>query len=1106
MTAGWDWRTFEEARKHARGLGLKSAREWEDWRKRGDRPADIPATPNDVYKGKGWAGWGDWLGTGNTREGEYRSFEQARELVRGRGLKNVREWEEWCKRGDRPADIPSNPQRRYKNKGWAGWGDWLGTGTFSSRHRKLLPFEEARECARGLKLRNQGEWREWVKTGEKPADIPANPDSAYKDEGWVGWGDWLGTGRKPPGDEWRPFEEARKFARGWGLDNSKEWRELVKTGEKPADIPANPDSVYKAEWRGWADWLGYAPGNWTRAPLLALLEDLRPRLPYLAERELYAILAQGGAMPALVRRFGADSPLRVLEDLRENEGRGVEAAVVAAAEEEPEPEDESAADEVVSGDVAEVAGDAARDLPAPEAFDQDALPEIATGEGLRAVDDLAGIPGGLDHETAEYLVGNRVAALWDMLVNERGEEISRALEGEGGHYFRLIRERFESERREVENLPVPAGWSFGANGSGVLPPNAMQKRTAYAVLTKKRVGNWSGPGAGKTNAAILAARVAGCRNVLVVAANSTLAGWRDAITNAFPDSIVHTTPAPPAPGRFNYTVVNYEKFQQPDRAALARRLRDLAYDFVVLDEVQMVKQRDADKGQRRETLESVICALAEDNPDLRVLGMSATPVINNLYEGRKLLEIVAGRSFGDLETRPTVSNALALHRALMVYGFRYRPRYEIEFDKPEVVEEVRNDLADALRAARGVLAVEQTLLPAKLEAIRPFVRRGTLVYTHYVEGMVYPARRFFEAMELHVGCYTGGDKTGLEEFKAGRVDVLIGSQPVSTGVDGLQKICNRIVVLSPPWTGAEYEQLLGRVRRQGSAFDRVELVWPQVVLERGDAGRWSWDARRQRVIEYKRTLSDCAVDGNVPEALAIRPVTLLGKSREALEEWIARVSEEEGDGSRERPRLRVPLPPPLRERARVAYGDFSAINNRWTNSASATVHERLKDDPSEWYLYHTLYREARAGWEEVPAEHVASQLRGRPGLIVGDFGCGECLLRDALEGESVEVRGFDHVAADETVTACDVAHTPQKDGVLDAAVFSLSLMGRNWPEYLAEAHRTLKPYGLLCVAEPARRWTGDALERAIEEGTLFRVLESYQRGDFRYVVAAKARA
>jgi hypothetical protein len=243
----------------------------------------------------------------------------------------------------------------------------------------------------------------------------------------------------------------------------------------------------------------------------------------------------------------------------------------------------------------------------------------------------------------------------------------------------------------------------------------------------------------------------------------------------------------------------------------------------------------------------------------------------------------------------------------------------------------------------------------------------------------------------------------------------------------------------------------------------------------------------------------------VPEVLSIRPETLLKKSREALENWIERVVGADGELALKRLWLRLPLPPELAHRARAEHGDFFAINNRWSNSLSSTVHERLETDPAEWYLYHTLYREARAGWEEVPAEHVASQLRGRPGLVAGDFGYGECLLRDALEGEGVEVRGFDHVAAHETVTACDVARTPLEDGVLGAAVFSLSLMGRNWPEYLQEAHRTLQPFGLLFVAEPARRWAGDALERAVEGGACFRVLESYQRGDFRYVVAAKAR-
>jgi len=62
-------------------------------------------------------------------------------------------------------------------------------------------------------------------------------------------------------------------------------------------------------------------------------------------------------------------------------------------------------------------------------------------------------------------------------------------------------------------------------------------------------------------------------------------------------------------------------------------------------------------------------------------------------------------------------------------------------------------------------------------------------------------------------------------------------------------------------------------------------------------------------------------------------------------------------------------------------------------------------------------------------------------------------------------------------------------------------MGRNWKDYLVEAHRVLRPFGLILVAEPAKKWAGGALEVAI--GELFKVVDSYQRGDFLYVVGVK---
>ena len=68
-----------------------------------------------------------------TDYGEWRPFGEAREFVRQLGLKRQIDWFRYSKgqmpeAGTRPRDIPSNPQRVYRDAGWDGWPDWLGYG------------------------------------------------------------------------------------------------------------------------------------------------------------------------------------------------------------------------------------------------------------------------------------------------------------------------------------------------------------------------------------------------------------------------------------------------------------------------------------------------------------------------------------------------------------------------------------------------------------------------------------------------------------------------------------------------------------------------------------------------------------------------------------------------------------------------------------------------------------------------------------------------------------------------------------------------------------------------------------------------------------------
>ncbi|HUG13151.1 MAG TPA: helicase-related protein [Opitutaceae bacterium] len=57
---------------------------------------------------------------------------------------------------------------------------------------------------------------------------------------------------------WRPFEEARAWARNSGINKSTAWVRLWKKGGIPRDIPIAPYHVYESDgWIDWGDFLGF---------------------------------------------------------------------------------------------------------------------------------------------------------------------------------------------------------------------------------------------------------------------------------------------------------------------------------------------------------------------------------------------------------------------------------------------------------------------------------------------------------------------------------------------------------------------------------------------------------------------------------------------------------------------------------------------------------------------------------------------------------------------------------------------------------------------------------------------------------------------------------
>jgi len=254
------WRSFKEARKFVHALKLKTGKEWREYSKSGKLPDDIPRQPLDVYKND-WKGMGDWLGTGviAAQWRQYRQFEEARDYVRKLGLNGQKDWEKYSKSGKKLDDIPSNVRQTYKNKGWNGWGDFLGTGRISAteKHKLYRSFRKARKFARSLKLKTRNEWDEYFKSNKLPDDIPRGPDGSYKNKGWKSWGNFLGTGFiAHQNRKYHAFFRARKFVHKLGLKDRDDWKEYCKSGKKPDKIPATPERVYKNKgWKGMANWL-----------------------------------------------------------------------------------------------------------------------------------------------------------------------------------------------------------------------------------------------------------------------------------------------------------------------------------------------------------------------------------------------------------------------------------------------------------------------------------------------------------------------------------------------------------------------------------------------------------------------------------------------------------------------------------------------------------------------------------------------------------------------------------------------------------------------------------------------------------------------------------
>ena len=619
--------------------------------------------------------------------------------------------------------------------------------------------------------------------------------------------------------------------------------------------------------------------------------------------------------------------------------------------------------------------------------------------------------------------------------------------------------------------------------------NLMQKLVAYKIKTQPFFANFSGTGSGKTLSAILASHTIKSKITLVVCPNETVKQWGGELEKRFGTENVYMKK-----DIFNFKlsekpqflVLNWEMLQNDYSESYFVELLKNKIDFVILDEVHLVKIRSVKKkkSNRRDLTEQILYEIKEKNPDLRLLFMTATPVINNLTEGKTLLELLTGNKYDDLKTVTNIPNAVMLHQKLVTVSIRQIPQYKKHLENRVMITHPGNFTWDEINALKkSPLAIEELLTDARLPYMIKQIDGPTVIYTDFVgtsdssnETILKKILNAVKDAGHTVDVHSGAKKSGLKRFKDGDVDVLVATKAISTGVDGLQVRCSNLIFNTVPWTHALYEQIIGRIIRTGQ--ENTVTVHQNLV----EIGGLPYDeSKLLDKLEYKKKVAQAAVDGSIPSEQKI-------SAEEAIKnllQWKERILRGEISAIT---RAVIIAPLQISETAKKyerPENYLRDMNLKINTQKSSTTHEEFLKDPNIFAEYHRHLEISRKTWSIDPSKHWIGRIRRLSKTAkIGDFGCGLAIIGDTF---GKRVKSFDHTSVGPHVECADISDVKEfiKTGKLDVAIYCQSLMGKNWRDYLKEASRVLKVTGILYVTESASH-----LEKGRSQHDLISVIES----------------
>ena len=303
---------YEIARDFVHKLNLKTVKEWKEYCRLKLKPQDVPSNPLQVYRDKGWSGFGDWLGNNRMRRDSFLAFKDAKIFVKKLNIKSQREYLDYYELNKEKIKLPKTLHHIYKNDGWKDYSDFFDTEkrlcfseaktfilnncnsarewkkyrrlnnitnipatlnlyeeydskTFWNNSRRLNQFSskwptyyDAKKIIEKLGVKSRKDYLK-VRLNNKKYYLPIKPKEVY--ENWTESGGWTGFIGKEFVDRQKAiskrynFEEAREYVWNLKLKTQKEWEAYTKSIDFPIFLPMAPQNCYE-QYKGVVDWIG----------------------------------------------------------------------------------------------------------------------------------------------------------------------------------------------------------------------------------------------------------------------------------------------------------------------------------------------------------------------------------------------------------------------------------------------------------------------------------------------------------------------------------------------------------------------------------------------------------------------------------------------------------------------------------------------------------------------------------------------------------------------------------------------------------------------------------------------------------------------------------